>query len=487
MKKINWWIWERPASIFWIYTAASSATYPLVKIYGTCYANILYGFFKNGIMRWMCELDQLVANGKKVIPIFSKEGEFEKKEELRKEWEGKLKAFYVGIENTTLAEMNDEELLKLLNDFDYTYREWWGVTQVAELVAYGGEDILKETLTKDQFKKYFSILVTPTKRSYTNEEEDEIFKIVKLAKENGIDDDKVKDMVEKHAQKYYWLQNNFHDTKRLGDEYFVEVVKKHLESGVDVDKLRSDNEKRLERVKKEKEEIMNELDFDDKLRKLVWLIDEFCFLQDLRKSIDMQANGYFADICKEVSRRKDIDFDLLRCAVPDQVRGLLSGESLPEEVLRNQKKHCVIIFNDKDYSSKVFGGEEAERKEKEILGEDIDLRAKTEIEGMCASTGRYIGKVRKILNARDVGRLQEGEVLVATMTSPDLVTAMKKAGAIVTDEGGITSHAAIVSRELGIPCIIGTKIATKVLKEGDLVEIRANHGLIKIIQPEEGD
>jgi pyruvate, water dikinase len=58
---------------------------------------------------------------------------------------------------------------------------------------------------------------------------------------------------------------------------------------------------------------------------------------------------------------------------------------------------------------------------------------------------------------------------------------MKKACAIVTDEGGITSHAAIVSRELGIPCIIGTKIATKILKDGMFVEVNANHGLIKIL------
>ena len=59
---------------------------------------------------------------------------------------------------------------------------------------------------------------------------------------------------------------------------------------------------------------------------------------------------------------------------------------------------------------------------------------------------------------------------------------MKKASAIVTDEGGVTCHAAIVSRELKIPCIIGTKIATKVLKDGQLVEVNANHGWVKIIK-----
>ena len=68
------------------------------------------------------------------------------------------------------------------------------------------------------------------------------------------------------------------------------------------------------------------------------------------------------------------------------------------------------------------------------------------------------------------------------MTRPEFVPLLKQASAIITDEGGITSHAAIVSRELKIPCIIGTKVATKVLKDGDKVEVNANHGVVRIIE-----
>jgi len=68
------------------------------------------------------------------------------------------------------------------------------------------------------------------------------------------------------------------------------------------------------------------------------------------------------------------------------------------------------------------------------------------------------------------------------MTSPDFIIAMRKAAAIVTDEGGMTSHAAIVSRELKIPCIVGTKIATKVLKDGDMIQVDAETGVVKIFQ-----
>jgi len=70
---------------------------------------------------------------------------------------------------------------------------------------------------------------------------------------------------------------------------------------------------------------------------------------------------------------------------------------------------------------------------------------------------------------------------VTSMTRPEFVPLMKKAAGVVTDEGGISCHAAIISRELGIPCIIGTKTATRRLKDGDQVEVNADRGIVKII------
>ena len=74
---------------------------------------------------------------------------------------------------------------------------------------------------------------------------------------------------------------------------------------------------------------------------------------------------------------------------------------------------------------------------------------------------------------------QEGDILVATQTYPALVPAMKKALAIITDEGGLTCHAAIVSRELGKPCIIGTHLATKTIKIGDIIRMNLNNGKVE--------
>ena len=76
-------------------------------------------------------------------------------------------------------------------------------------------------------------------------------------------------------------------------------------------------------------------------------------------------------------------------------------------------------------------------------------------------------------------KLKDGDVLVTNMTTPNYLVAMKKAVAFITDEGGITCHAAIIAREMKKPCIIGTKNATKVLKDGDLVEVDANKGIVR--------
>ena len=112
---------------------------------------------------------------------------------------------------------------------------------------------------------------------------------------------------------------------------------------------------------------------------------------------------------------------------------------------------------------------------------------KNDFNGMLFGTTAYQsksvrGKVKIVLNADEVRQFQKGMVLVTSMTAPEYLPIMKSAVAIVTDEGGLTCHAAIVARELKKPCIIGTKIATKVFKNGMTVEVDANRGIVRIIK-----
>ena len=100
------------------------------------------------------------------------------------------------------------------------------------------------------------------------------------------------------------------------------------------------------------------------------------------------------------------------------------------------------------------------------------------LQGQGASPGVASGKVVIIRDVKDTGSVKEGDILVTKMTSPDMVPAMQKVAAIITDEGGLTCHAAIVSRELGTPAIVGTKTGTKVLKSGQLITVDGEKGLV---------
>ena len=121
------------------------------------------------------------------------------------------------------------------------------------------------------------------------------------------------------------------------------------------------------------------------------------------------------------------------------------------------------------------------RKNKILKGLERQMKC-SDIKGMIASKGIkniYQGRVRVLLSPKEGNKVKKGDFLIATMTTPDYIIPMKRAVGFITDEGGITCHAAIVAREMKKPCIIGTKIATKVLKDGDLVEVDAERGVVK--------
>ena len=119
--------------------------------------------------------------------------------------------------------------------------------------------------------------------------------------------------------------------------------------------------------------------------------------------------------------------------------------------------------------------------EKEIKQKEL----KVLIKGLAASPGISAGKVKNVKDISEIARVEKGDILVTTMTNPDMVPAMKKVNAVVTEEGGRTCHAAIVSRELGIPCIVGAKGAIEKLKEGKEVTVDAKRGVVyegKVLQ-----
>ena len=151
----------------------------------------------------------------------------------------------------------------------------------------------------------------------------------------------------------------------------------------------------------------------------------------------------------------------------------------PAETLQARANELIIL------GDKVIVKEAFEKIQKQcdfILESEEYVTGHTTLKGQVAFRGTVTGVVRKILKVSDLSSFLENEVLVSYMTISDFLPAMMKASAFVTDEGGITCHAAIAARELKKPCIIGTKIATQVLKDGDMVEVKADHGLVIILK-----
>ena len=154
----------------------------------------------------------------------------------------------------------------------------------------------------------------------------------------------------------------------------------------------------------------------------------------------------------------------------------LSGYKLSQsEIRRRQQCYVLFLVNNKP---RVLSGLAARHYIKTNFEEFVSTKT-TKVHGTVASPGLVRGRVKIVVTQANQAKVKQGDILVSPMTTPRLMTAVKRAAAIVTDEGGMTAHAAIVSRELGIPCIVGTKFATKVFKDGDKVEVDAIKGVVK--------
>lgn len=154
------------------------------------------------------------------------------------------------------------------------------------------------------------------------------------------------------------------------------------------------------------------------------------------------------------------------------------NKKVEDSILNERKRYYVLLLKNGEISLHL--DKEAQKIENQVAASEY-IEPITEIRGTVACKGKTKGSVRIVNTRNQMKEMRKGEILVSIMTTPRLIHATHKASAIITDEGGITSHAAIVSRELDIPCIVGTKVATSVFKDGDLVEVDADKGIVRKI------
>lgn len=380
------------------------------------------------------------------------------------------------IQTINLNELSGEQLNQLFEQWNRVYLDFWKVGMTAELVNYELERRLKEIL-KPKFSderdlnEAFAALSTPTKFSFYKEEEADLMRIVLM------DEKDKKNALEKHQQKYHWIQNNYLESKVLNGEYFKNKIK-HTTKG-DAKKILEEIKEYGEKAKKAKKEYESKLHLSNYEIEIVNLLDEAIIFQDVRKKYNLEADYFLEFFLIEFSRRFGISVRDMKWLMPEEILGLSKGKDKMQ--LIEKRKNLTVLVWSKD-KTEINIQNQASKINKEL--NKVEFEKSANLQGTVACTGksRYFRGVAKIIKSPKEGdKLKKGEILVTTMTTPDYVFCMKHAGAIITDIGGVTCHAAVVSREFGVPCIVDTKYATQIIKDGDILELHNLRGVVKIV------
>lgn len=209
------------------------------------------------------------------------------------------------------------------------------------------------------------------------------------------------------------------------------------------------------------------------------LVRELVYVKDMRDEYRRKGIYNILPFFSEIAKRLGVTRKELAYFSSEEILKALEGATKLNKSEAVKRQNGFLIYYDKTFC--VISDDNAIKK---FIAGKIENKvfAENQISGIIASRGSARGAVKIVLNVRDLSKVKKGDIMVTITTHPDFVPAMHNAQAIITDEGGLTSHAAIVSRELGIPCIVGTKIATRVLKDGDMVEVDAKKGIIKILK-----
>lgn len=282
----------------------------------------------------------------------------------------------------------------------------------------------------------------------------------------------------KNGVVYYWYDKKGMDWKiKEAGKFDKEIMKKEVIDAYDEIKEIIVDEKALNLTELKK--------FLEKVKKawtwldcMWWMIEYYDKnkmpmedILEVRKKTEYFIPGLIASIRKSIKKIPEINKEFIDVILIEEI---LSGKTPSEEILK-RRKESYIFTNKRFYES-------FEKIEEDFrLKIEFEKQENKELKGQIAFKGKVIGIVNIIKNREDLKRFKINEILVASTTTPDFLPAMRKAGAIISEHGGAICHASITSRELKIPCIVGVKEATKILQEGDLIEVDANIGIIKLL------
>jgi len=470
MKQIKWDIDEAEA-IYWIAPeAAYSFTDEMSKIFGIAFNRNVAIYDKSGVFKWCTLSDELTEVGNKCVDKF-KDPCFRKKviqgmhcnkvnlNQKIEEWRGR--------DMSSLS-----ELFSFLTYFTQCYRrnfEYGGFIEPFDGVFPNmfKNSVKKFDLSSDE---YLDLIVIPDTSFLCTEEQ----KLIKLAikQKNG---ENIDQELQDHHEKYEWIATGHAGKKQIDISYFQKKISELKNLQKSLRHLETFEEK----TRKKNHAVIKKYKFDGGVMLLKQIMDEVGPLHDVRKETFAKSVYYADDVREEIGKKTGYSLEELQLFELKELLLLKKGKKLDRKEIERRSQYIVL---DVDHAKNIFhtySGEDAKQIiDKEFTFEygDVDV-----LHGSCASIGKTRGKVVLVFKRDDFVKVEVGNILVTGMTRPEMMPVMKKVTAIVTDEGGVTCHAAIVSRELGIPCVIGTKFATKILKDGDLVEVDADSGVVRKI------
>ncbi len=197
---------------------------------------------------------------------------------------------------------------------------------------------------------------------------------------------------------------------------------------------------------------------------------------------EMRSIFYVRKIYTEIAARVGLLLEEVKYLSHEEIKAALRGDDSIKQVARERRTLSVFILEDGEMSVQT-GLEARTTKSAFDACRDKSASEDKEMKGEVAfSAGVVRGVARLIANVQDIPKLHEGEILISSRTYPDLLPAMKKSAAIISELGSLLSHAAIVAREFKIPGVVGVKNATRLIADGDLVEVNTETGIVKILK-----
>ena len=321
---------------------------------------------------------------------------------------------------------------------------------------------------------------------YYNDEPLDLLKIA-LKKKNG---DNIAKDIKQHIKEYGWLKDPciVEDVSFTEEEYNERIntlINLDIESRInEIYQVRIENDESINIAK-------DKYNLDGETIDLIRVLRDFTFLHTYTaQNTDHLFYTGRHTLFKEIEKRINISDNDIVSMGDNEILELLSkkidNETALKHVQDRKKGFAITWLDSKVYS--VFGNEanyianEVSNRYKVIKDGEYEESDSSIIKGNVANPGKVKGIAKILDDYEDVKKVNVGDIIIASMTTPIFVSAMEKASAFVTDEGGITCHAAIISREFGVPCIVGTICATKKIKDGDYIEVDAYKGEIRIIK-----